>query len=111
MTRKVLGFAINIVRTDGGGELWGSKDFRKRLFEEAQVVVEPTGGKNLAANGKAKRAIGQLGTQTQLLLYAAGLEPIFWCFALLHSATLSNVKPRADGCANCRIILNESTGI
>ena len=38
-----------------------------------------------------------LGQQTQLLLYAAGLESLFWCFALLHATTLSNIKPRADG--------------
>jgi hypothetical protein len=30
-------------------------------------------------------------------LYAAGLEPIFWCFALLHAMTLSNIKPRSEG--------------
>jgi hypothetical protein len=97
MARRVLGFSVTIVRTDGGGELWGSKDFRRRLFEEAQVIVEPTGGENSAANGKAERAIGMLGVQAQLLLYAAGLEPIFWCFALLHATTLSNIKPRSDG--------------
>jgi hypothetical protein len=67
---------VTIVRTDGGGELWGSKDFCCRLFEEAQVIVEPTGGESSAANGKTKRAIGILGVQAQLLLYAAGLEPI-----------------------------------
>jgi hypothetical protein len=54
MARRVLGFAVTIVRTDGGGELWGSKAFCKLLFEEAQVLVEPTGGENLAANGKAE---------------------------------------------------------
>ena len=81
MAHRVLGFAVNIIRTDGGGELWGSKDFWKRLFEETQVMVEPTGGENSAANGKAEHAIGMLGVQTQLLLYAAGLDPIFCCFA------------------------------
>jgi hypothetical protein len=64
MIRRVLGFSIAVVRTDGGGELWGSNDFWRRLFEEAQVLVEPTGGENSAANGKAERAIGMLGTQT-----------------------------------------------
>jgi hypothetical protein len=97
MARRVLGFSVTIVRTDGGGELWGSAAFRKRLFEEAQVIVEPTGGENSAANGKAERAIGMLGVQAQLLLYGAGLDPIFWCFALLHATTLSNIKPRAEG--------------
>jgi hypothetical protein len=97
MTRRVLGFSVTMVRTDGGGELWGSKDFRRRLFEEAHVIVEPTGGENSAANGKAERAIGVLGVQAQVLLYGAGLDPVFWCFALLHAATLSNIKPRHDG--------------
>jgi hypothetical protein len=97
MVRRVLGFSVTMVRTDGGGELWGSKDFRRRLFEEAHVLVEPTGGENSAANGKAERSIGVLGVQAQVLLYGAGLDPIFWCFALLHAATLSNIKPRSDG--------------
>jgi hypothetical protein len=61
MARCVLGILVTIVRTDGGGELWGSKDFRRRLFEEAQVIVEPMVGENSAANGKAERAIGMLG--------------------------------------------------
>jgi hypothetical protein len=51
----------------------------------------------LAANGKVECAIGMLGVQMQLLLYAAGLEPILWCFALLHAPMLSNIKPRYDG--------------
>jgi hypothetical protein len=38
-----------------------------------------------------------LGVQTQLLLYAAGIDAIFWCFALLHATTLSNIKPGSDG--------------
>jgi hypothetical protein len=35
--------------------------------------------------------------QAQRLLYAAGLEPIFRCFALLHATTLSNIKPCSEG--------------
>jgi hypothetical protein len=38
---KVLGFAVAVICTDGGGELWGSSAFCTRLFEEAQVIVEP----------------------------------------------------------------------
>jgi hypothetical protein len=95
MTHRVLGFSVTVVHTDGGGELWGSNDFWRCLFEEAQVLVEPTRGENSAANGKAEQAIGMLGTQTQLLLCAAGLDPIFWCFALCQAATLSNIKPQS----------------
>jgi hypothetical protein len=77
------------------------------LFEEAQVLVEP-GGENSAANGKAEQAIGMLGTQTQLLLCAAGLDPSFWYFALCHAATLSNIKPRSNGRSSPHIELFNS---
>jgi hypothetical protein len=97
MARQMLRFFVRIVQADGGGKLWGSKDFQCRLFEEAQVVMEPTRGENSAANGKAECVIDMLGIQVQLLLYTAGLEPIFWCFALLHATiTLTNIKPCAD---------------
>jgi hypothetical protein len=105
MAWRVLGFSVTIVQTDSGGELWGSKAFRQRLFKEAQFIVEPTGGENSATNGKAKRAIGMLGIQMQLLLYAASLEPIFWCFALLHATTLSNIKPHPEGCMSPHVEL------
>jgi hypothetical protein len=58
MTRRVLGFSVTIVHTDDGGELWGSNNFGRCLFEEAQVLVEPTRGENSAAKGKAEQAIG-----------------------------------------------------
>jgi hypothetical protein len=93
----------------GGGELWSSNTFDCCLLEEAQVVVEPTGAKNSAANGKAERAIGILGIQMQLLLLCVtGLEPIFWYFALCHAAALSNIKPCSDGCPSPHVKLFNS---
>jgi hypothetical protein len=41
--RTVFGFSVAVIRTDGGGELWGSKKWRDRLVEECNIIVEPTG--------------------------------------------------------------------
>jgi hypothetical protein len=92
---NILGFSVMIVCTYSGGKLWGSKYFCRCLFEEAHVIVEPTGGKNSAANGKAECAIGILGVQAQLLFYAASLKPIFGvlpCYMQPTSAIL-NLAP------------------
>ena len=97
MLRRTLGFTIAVIRTDGGGELWGSTLFRQRLLEETQVIIEPTGSENSAANGKSERGIGQVGVQTQLLLYGSALDVVYWCFAILHATTLLNIRPRHDG--------------
>jgi hypothetical protein len=45
-----LGVPFAVLQTDGGGEVWGSKDLCNCLAQEAQVVMEPTGAYNSAAN-------------------------------------------------------------
>jgi hypothetical protein len=82
-----------VIRTDGGGEVWGSTLFRQQLLKETQVIIEPTGSENSAANGKSKRSISQVGVQTQLLLYGSALDVIYWCFVHLHAKTLLNICP------------------
>jgi hypothetical protein len=94
--RMRLGMPFAVLRTDGVGELWGSKDLRNRLTQEAQVVMEPTGAYNSAANGLAERAIGVVCVQAQICLYASGLDVEFWCFALGHAAMLCNMCPRLE---------------
>jgi hypothetical protein len=95
--RTVFGFSVVVIRTDGGGELWGSHKWRNRLIEECQVIIEPTGKENSASNGKSERSIGVLGVQAQLLLCMSALDLIFWCFALLHGTLLLNLRPREGG--------------
>jgi hypothetical protein len=42
--RRYFGFSVCVIRTDGGGELWGSQLSRKTLSEmEPPVLMEPTG--------------------------------------------------------------------
>jgi hypothetical protein len=87
--RRYFGFPVCVIRTDGGGELWGSLLLRKTLGEmDHPVLMEPTGAETSSANGKAERSIGLAGMTTQLLLGMSNLEVIFWCFALLHGVIL-----------------------
>jgi hypothetical protein len=96
--RRYFGVSVCGIRTDGGGELWGSLLLRKTLSEmDPPVLMEPTGGaETSSANGKAKRNIGLAGVTTQLLLGMSNLEVIFWCFSLLHGVILFNVRPHTE---------------
>jgi hypothetical protein len=91
-----LGISFAVLCIDGGGELWGFHALRASLLE-ANVVMEPTGGANLAANGKAERIIGIMSRQTQLLLFASGLNVSFWCFGIIYATLLVNLRPNSDG--------------
>jgi hypothetical protein len=92
--RLQLGLMFAVLQTDGGGKLWGSKTFQNRLAQEAQVLIEPTGAYNSAANGLVEHGIGILCVQAQICLYASGHKPAYWCFALSHAAMLCNFRPR-----------------
>jgi hypothetical protein len=95
--RRYFGLPVCVIRTDGGGELWGSLQLRKTLGEmEPLVLMEPTGAETSSANGKAERSIGLAGVRTQLLLGMSNMEVIFWCFALLHGLILHNVRPHSE---------------
>jgi hypothetical protein len=95
--RRYFGFPVCVIRTDGGGALWGSLMLRKTLSEMLPpVLMEPTGAETSSANGKAERSIGLAGVTTQLLLGMSNVEVIFWCFALLHGVILLNVRPHSE---------------
>jgi hypothetical protein len=99
--RCYFGFHICVIRTDDGGELWGSLLLRKTLSEPTPpVLMEPTGAETSSANGKAERSIGLAGVTTQLLLGMSNVEVIFWCFALLHGVILLNVRPHSESGVN-----------
>jgi hypothetical protein len=91
-----VGVSFAVLRTDGGGELWGSLAFRNRLLKEAHCIIEPTGAYNSAANGLVEQGIGVVCVQAQICLFASGLNVTFWCFALSHAAMLCNYCPRID---------------
>jgi hypothetical protein len=96
--RRYFGFSVCVIRTDGGGELWGSQLLRKTLSEmEPPVLMEPTGAETSSAIRKAEQTIGLAGVTTQLfLLGMSNLEVVFWCFALLHGVILLNVRPNSE---------------
>jgi hypothetical protein len=99
--QRYFGFPVCVIRTDGGGELWGSLLLRKTLGEmDPPVLMEPTGAETSSANGKAERSIGLAGVTTQLLLGMSNLEVIFWCFALLQGVILLNVCPHSESGVN-----------
>jgi hypothetical protein len=75
--RRFFGLPVCVIRTDGGGELWGSLQLRKALSEmDPPVLMEPTSAETSSVNGKAERSIGLAGITTQLLLGMSNLEVI-----------------------------------
>jgi hypothetical protein len=95
--RRYFGFPVCIIRTNGGGELWGSLLLRRTLTElDPPVLMEPTGAETSSANGKAERSIGIDGVTMQLLLGMMNLEVIFWCFALQHGVILLTIRPNTN---------------
>jgi hypothetical protein len=80
------------IRTDQGGELWASQQFRQ-LALEADYLIEPTGSGAPFQNGLAERPNQTLGTMVRCLLHAANLGPEYWPFALLHAVYLKNRLP------------------
>lgn len=84
-----------IVRTDKGGELWGSYDFRQTVIE-ANYLLEPTAPATAFQNAIAERRPNQtLGNYMRCILHAANLGPEFWSFALLHVVKVYNMLPHS----------------
>ena len=79
-----------IVRTDQGGELARSDEFREKVFDGCNYVVERTGSDSPSQNGGAETMNGTLAVITRALLYGADLPPQFWSVALVHAVYLHN---------------------
>jgi transposase InsO family protein len=80
------------IRTDKGGELWGSQEFRT-VVNDHGYIMDPTAPGAAFQNGKAERPNRTLGKMVRSLLYSAGLGPEFWSFAILHAAFVKNRVP------------------
>ena len=82
------------IRTDQGGELWASQDFRKTIYD-AGYLLEPTGAGAPFQNGMAERPNQTLGQMVRCMLHSSGLGPEYWSFALTHAVYLKNRLPHA----------------
>ena len=80
------------IRSDKGGELWGSESFRQVVLD-AGYIMEPTAPDAAFQNGRVEKPNGTLAKTVRCLLYNAGLGPEFWSFALLHAVYLKNRIP------------------
>jgi hypothetical protein len=80
------------IRTNKGGELWGSYVFQEAIMK-CNYLLEPTAPDAPSQNGLAERPNQSLGTIVRCLLHAAGLGSEYWSFALLHATYLKNRLP------------------
>ena len=79
-----------LIRTDQGGELARSTEFRTVVEKEFGYIVEPTGADSPSQNGAAETYNGTLAIKARTLLYMSGLPAKFWSAALQHSVYLHN---------------------
>jgi len=94
------------VRSDKGGELWGSQAFRDTVHQ-AGYIMDPTAPRAAFQNAKAERQNRNFGKTVQCLLFNANLGPEYWSFALLHAVFLKN---RLWHCTTNQVPLTAYTG-
>ncbi len=94
------------VRTDKGGELWGSQQFRK-IINDHGFIMDRTAPYAAFQNGIAERPNRTFGKMVRSLLHAAALGPEYWSFALLHAVY---VKNRIRHCATNQVPYTMYTG-
>jgi deoxyuridine 5'-triphosphate nucleotidohydrolase len=82
----------HIIRTDEGGELWGSGAF-KSVIDASGYLLEPTAADAPFQNGMAERPNRTLGNMVQCLLHGTNLGPEYWSFTLQHAVYLKNHLP------------------
>jgi hypothetical protein len=81
-----------IIRTDQGGELWGSYEFRNTIIN-GKYLLEPTAPGAPFQNGMAERPNQTLGNMMRCMLHGANVGPEFWSFALIHAVQIYNMMP------------------
>jgi len=93
-THKDRNCPVIRVRTDQGGELWASSEFKKTI-QESTCILEPTGSGDPAQNGKAESPNKVYGRMLRGMLFNAGLGSEFWSYALLHAVYVKNRLPHS----------------
>jgi hypothetical protein len=83
---------VKTIRTDEGGELWGSHLFQQAV-RNAGYLIEPTASVASFQNGIAERPNRTFGDMLRSLLHGEGLGPEYWSWALLYSVYLKNRLP------------------
>jgi hypothetical protein len=91
--RRRLQLSFSVLRTDGGGELYGSPALRSALAQ-LHCQTKTTDGYNASANGPPETAGGLIKRTMRCLLLMGGEQPNHWCFAVPFSQVLENVRPR-----------------
>jgi dUTP pyrophosphatase len=94
------------VRSDRGGELWGSQSFRDTV-QAAGFIMDPTAPQAAFQNGTAERPNRNFGKTVRCLLYNANLGPEYWSYALMHAVYLKNRLPH---CTTNQVPLTAYTG-
>lgn len=77
------------IRTDQGGELARSTEFRQILLKSG-YLLEDTGSDTSSQNGRGERPHQTLSNMMRCLLYNAGLGSAYWADALVYSVYLYN---------------------
>lgn len=90
--RQHFRFAVTALRTDEGGELWESHQFRVACGK-VHTIVECTGGYASSLNGKVEVRHKLTKRTTASCLFAAGQRANMWCYANVFSAWVLNVLP------------------
>ena len=85
---------VKLIRTDQGGELARSQQFRN-IVSACGYQVEITGADNSSQNGKAERPHRTLANMMRASLENASLHPKYWSDALLHSTFVKNRLPHS----------------
>jgi hypothetical protein len=80
------------IRTDKGGELWGSHAFQHTV-RDAGYILESTAPDASFQNGMAERPNRTLGNMMCSLLHTASLGPEYWSWAIIHATYLKNRLP------------------
>jgi hypothetical protein len=86
---KRTGFAVQRIRTDGGGEFVGS--VWKAYYDARGITHEKTVPYSAEQNGKAERAVGIIKNGTRTYLLESGLARQYWGAAAINFTYTRNM--------------------